>query len=624
MGQSSSFAATVEKGFIQSLEELIQESKNKQDKDVIQNPKITSFLEEKDLKIDIGFLKDIFLYTPRKYTMLFNNDNCTFFSLLETNHLRTKSGEITKIPIVSRKNESILLPRKTFLQKTYNSKCFINKEYQKLFSSKNFSQTLKKLKLKNPINQKECQASLESWKKNPHLPYVCSIAKKIQDLKKIKLLKRQLNKKDQFLSESLKKKMSLYEKFNSTLNEYQKNYITSLCNNFDHPEKFCRYLLVDDTWGAILNGTEPKYKMEYLCKTILKKQKIIKSDYKNCSAVLRKKDESCMSTGVFRYPALFPKLRCKELSTNLKNSQLITRYQDCPGNINNNYIINTTRIIQHFTSNKDNKLLVSNRSTCASNVNSIFAKMYVDFGHEEALGTKVCYTDKIKNEKKCKYYVAGDNKKIKKSETAVVGKMLHHLTGAPKNEICKISPTPPFNKHLLRYQAGCHITYNSKECSSSNCPKTIYYNKSKIKGITYEGSSIFEYFPINYVKNQFAIVKVLENVFKIKSKKIHNLAELTFFLDLKKTNIIHGIGCLEDIHPESFIKRSINQCTPLPFILDGYRKFNNQTFVTTRSAIEDIHSPRQFNWNRIYTAVANYKNNHPLRTWTLYGLRKKK
>jgi hypothetical protein len=91
---------------------------------------------------------------------------------------------------------------------------------------------------------------------------------------------------------------------------------------------------------------------------------------------------------------------------------------------------------------------------------------------------------------------------------------------------------------------------------------------------------------------------------------------------LKKANkaIVHGVGCAEDLLPSFFKSNSLNQCSPLPFIIDGMIKENDKTVFVTRTAVDSLQAPRLISWSSIYSGVKSYQKIHPLRLWTLYGL----
>ncbi len=105
-------------------------------------------------------------------------------------------------------------------------------------------------------------------------------------------------------------------------------------------------------------------------------------------------------------------------------------------------------------------------------------------------------------------------------------------------------------------------------------------------------------------------------------RSIKNLTDLKFYLDKMPNGIIHGVGCIEDLIPEEFYRTTINQCHPMPFIIDGHTLKNNETWIVLRSSIDDLHSPRLILWHNIFNAVSAHQEMHPLNSWTLYGIKK--
>ena len=65
---------------------------------------------------------------------------------------------------------------------------------------------------------------------------------------------------------------------------------------------------------------------------------------------------------------------------------------------------------------------------------------------------------------------------------------------------------------------------------------------------------------------------------------------------------------------------SPTQCSPIPFIIDGLKKEGELYKFTLRTAIDDLHSPREISWPLIYSAVERYSHFHPLKKWNLYGI----
>ena len=103
---------------------------------------------------------------------------------------------------------------------------------------------------------------------------------------------------------------------------------------------------------------------------------------------------------------------------------------------------------------------------------------------------------------------------------------------------------------------------------------------------------------------------------------IRNLTDVKYFLNTHANGIIHGIGCIEDLLPEQYKRLTMNQCRPLPFIVDGYQTKKEELWLVARLSIDDIHTPRILSWPNVFNRVSAYQELHPLNTWTLYGIRK--
>jgi hypothetical protein len=168
---------------------------------------------------------------------------------------------------------------------------------------------------------------------------------------------------------------------------------------------------------------------------------------------------------------------------------------------------------------------------------------------------------------------------------------------------------------------GCHVIYDFKNCNNGRCSKRILLNKKNIDNIIYKDSPTFNYFPSKISSSNISAVKFAFDHLGLKQKKINNLTQIKEFLKLK-TGILHGVGCIEEIYPSRFKRRSINQCQPLPFIIDGVIEKEMTYFLSVRTAIDDLHSPRLIHWPFIYNALKSYEGVHSINSWTLYGIKK--
>ena len=332
----------------------------------------------------------------------------------------------------------------------------------------------------------------------------------------------------------------------------------------------------------------------------------------NCSRKFQEEPEICTTLTAEGQSSLFPRPDCRNISRALNVSQLKTKYHDCPGSIENAAITNISRIIRHF--NDDSAV---DPQRCVFEATSFFVDLDIKAGHDQkAWPMEICYRDRVVNEKRCSVYIPGEDKTNLLAENHVVANATRYLVGMQPREQCRIVDEKTFNPLLLEYKNGCYIVYNREHCTAMNCPKKIFYDNKRITGIEYQGQPIFSYFPDSLDNPLFSVSSILEDVFKKSTRTIRNFTELKTFLK-NKNNIIHGIGCLEDILPEFFSKKSLNGCGPMPFIVDGYIEEGETFFVSLRMAIEDIHSPRLIRWTRLYNAVTTYQSIHPLKSWTM-------
>jgi hypothetical protein len=60
----------------------------------------------------------------------------------------------------------------------------------------------------------------------------------------------------------------------------------------------------------------------------------------------------------------------------------------------------------------------------------------------------------------------------------------------------------------------------------------------------------------------------------------------------------------------------------MPFIVDGVHSDEMAMTLSVRPSVSDLHSPMPIHWNYVYSAVVNYQELHPIKSWTLYGLRR--
>ena len=178
-----------------------------------------------------------------------------------------------------------------------------------------------------------------------------------------------------------------------------------------------------------------------------------------------------------------------------------------------------------------------------------------------------------------------------------------------------------FNPSRISSNDGCHIIYDFDNCKDNKCLKKIVVNNKNIKNINYDDAPNFYYFPEKISKDAFSSINFLKNNLNIKQTPISNLNQIRSFLK-EKNNIIHGVGCIQNIYPRQFKLRSMNQCKPTAFIIDNIIEENKNIYLSIRTSIDDLHSPRLIHWSFIYNSLKTYQNVHSINSWTLYGLQK--
>lgn len=614
-------------GMIESLELLLDLHKKQYkllSSKVRRNPKVLSNIANiKELDLHPFFVQSILFHSDDKYLHLAGTNKCQFYSLLENDLLKTAEGRISNVIInfttTDGKKESAILTKNDFINQVYKKYCPNKKETSILFSDESLKSTLKKIDFPTPENKKDCEAILEDWQRNPFTPYLCKIPEAVQ---RGKIAQKRLDKTDnanfgrrRYLVEVIRRSNYLEKQ----VPYFERSYLNNLCYGLSNVDKFCRPYTANDVWSKVLSGEFANYYLAPKCRASLNKKSLTKSQLKTCATKYKSEPKYCINKSKGSFKSFGPMPNCEDISEALMVSQLETDYHDCPGYIDNEGMINIFRIINHL----DGKKFASTPKSCVNEVNQTFASLLFDFDYEEGWPLRLCYQDRIDDVEKCLPYIPGNNETDKMSEGSVVSNILHKTRGYPSNTKCEVISKKRFNPNFLEYKTGCYVVYNPEQCTNQYCPKKVLYNLKEINDIKYVGKAVFDYFPTSFKKEKFSLTNILKEVFKLKNLKIRNFTDLIYFLDRKPSNIVHGIGCAEDLAPANFKKTGLNQCKPLPFIIDGYIKNGTQVNMVTRLAIDDIHSPRLIPWNFIFNSVASYKVLHPLDTWTLYGIQER-
>lgn len=617
---------TPESGFLKDLDRLISDDKN--EIRYIENGlaeklnKRVDLINFKEMSITKSQIFSLLLYTDPQFLETLRYDECNIYSLLLNDLLRWTKGHVlnlyTDVTYNDGEKKIVSLRNKTFLNEVFKKKCSKINDYSEIFSPDNILKTLNRLEFRKPT-QENCSRLVEEWKRNPYFSSLCRVGDLFRNRKTYEYIYKNTSPlKDPELRRHIGSKLSEEKLYRSNIDFYRRNYIENLCTYSSDPEKFCAPFLKENIWERVISGEFPSHYLDNTCATVLKKKPLTEAERKNCAQIIINKPELCSLRGLKYNRVLFPRSDCDNVSKALISSRLRFDYSDCSGIISNHAITNTYRIVKHFHP----ELYNSESATCHDSMNEVFLLTSYKDENDPKWPMKICYQNKILNKKECLNFVPGRSDSDRLSEQRVVASALSILKSAPESLTCTIVAKDQYNPRRLKYAQGCFILFNRQNCTAASCPKEVYYRDKHVKDLTYDGMARFDYFPNTYKTNLDSISSKLEEKYKIKSKKILNFSLLKFFFDMHKDGIVHGLGCAEDIHPRKFSRDLFNQCTPIPFIVDGLSEKNDIKYLTTRSSLDDVYSPRSIRWNIIFTSVRNYQEFHPLGSWNLYGLYK--
>ena len=614
LGQTCVYGQEKTNGIIESLEEILK-THGDEFKQLLSSTErrplfSTTLASNIELTIHPLVLRSIILHSSNSYLQVIGSDECLFFAFLENNLLRSAEGYVRNLVVeyqVDNHSHQMVINKDDFIQHIYKTKCFANKETRLLYLEDNLYKTLEKSNFNPPTTEQNCNEIFKGWRQNSHLPYLCKIPETIRLAQQAKSI---IDEKHRPFYETAIVEGNRYRQ---KIPFFKRVYLNNLCSNLSDQKKFCSKYVTDDVWSRVISGELPSYIMNYKCSNMLKKQKLTDGDLANCRSKFIDDPASCHTGGADDLPSLIPRPNCQAISKALDVAHLRSDYQDCPGNMDNEGITNIHRLIMHLAP----RPIESTSASCAYEANYSFAKLNMDYSNEKAWPLKICYQNPASEQETCDSYIPGHNEQNDLSETHVVAKILNKIINAPNNLKCSFVSNDEYRPALLKYKNGCFIVYDINECTTFHCPRKLYYRNRLIEKLTFKGLSTFDYFVNTHQTAKYSAHNILSETFKITGRSVMNLTEAVAYLDRASNNIIHGVGCAENLLPFYFKSTALNACRPLPFIIDGHT--NGQLVV--RTAIDDIHSPRLMNWNNIYSAIANYKNLHPLQSWTLYGLK---
>lgn len=597
-------------GILQTFENLIQvdntKFKNKITALTTANRGGVDLTGVTDLELDPDFLNSVILHSDSGYIKLASTSKCRFYDTILTDLLKDAEGKIKHVLVTYKgkegKREEAVILKKDFLNRVVTVEC---PETQKLidqFQVKNLDKTLNSTLFEIPSGPDQCRNIHVDWLNNPKTPYLCQIHEYIKEARAGQGDPKDLPQR-QAMMRLLEKKLSLV----------QRDYIGTLCTHLEREELFCDRFLSVSFWNKVAAGLEDKVYVADYCRVA--GGELTDGQVKNCLPRLQKEVDLC-HYGDGKNQGLTPHMDCDGVSLALNHSHLRANYQDCPGNSDQLGATNFARIFLNITGES----VKPTQGVCSVVSAAETLNFNEKFDNDEAWNLEACYQDQARGREICTKTFFGEYGKHPLSYTNVVAGILKETRGADPATTCKMVDAATYNPLLLEFKSGCFILFERDKCFISQCKHRVLFNDRNIDLITIKSGPGYEYFPLTVRGERTSLQYLLTRDYKRTGRSLNNLSDLTTFFKKSKKGIIHGIGCAEDLLPSFFRTRAVNQCTALPFILDGVIKNENQVAFVGRSAADTLQAPRIMSWSNIFSAVKAYQGQHPLKIWTLYGL----
>lgn len=603
-------AKTEYPGILETFEKLIQidgtRFKKKTDLLVKTGKTLSDAGLVSNLDLEPDFMNSLILHSDPGYLKLAGQNKCRFYDAIITDLLRTAEGKLKNVIVtyVNRKNEREIsvLTKKDFLQKVVGIECPESLQMITDMSVKNLDATMKKVPFELPTGEEQCHSIHLSWLNNPHTPYLCQIHEYISEANS--------NGGD---PSDLSQRKSVARVLEQKIPAVNREYLANICGHLDNEKLFCQDFLYVSFWNKVASNQASRMYAEGICKRALKSQTLTDPQMRECLSRIKKESDICL------YPssptALVPQMECDLLSTALNYSSFRSDYSDAPVNSDQLGVTNMGRIILNA-----NKTPVRPFEGPASVISAAETFIFNEgFDNDEKWQLQACYDNQITNQEVCQQVILGKYLGLRQSYTSVVEDILKRTRGAETNISCDMIPESEYNPLLLKYKSGCHIVY-APDCQISRCPHKIMYNDRAITHIRIKSNFSLDYFPLSIPSERTSQHYLLTNDFKKGAKAMNNLSSIVNFFKRSRKGVIHGIGCAEELLPTFFKIRAMNQCSPLPFIIDGIVRNEDKTVLVTRTAVDSLQAPRLISWSNVFSSVKSYQLLHPMRLWTMYGM----
>jgi hypothetical protein len=561
-----------------------------------------------DLDLDPDFLNSIILHSDPGYLRVAATDRCRFYESILTDLLRSADGKIRNVLVTYVEKDvrqAAVVSTQDFLAKVVNQQCPETAKNIAAFQVKTLSQTLAGVDFDIPTGREQCRNVHVAWVNNPQTPFLCQIHEYIEEARAGGGNPKDLANR-RAVAKILEDKMTLV----------QRDYVENLCGNLDDEDAFCEEFLNVSFWTKVAAGYEDKRYVDDVCARAAGTANLSAAEYNQCLARLKKEKDLCL------YPAgtnagLRPQPDCDQLSTALNFSSLKANLKDCPGNSDQLIVTNLGRIVSHFSPGPG----PAHQTLCSATSAQLTYAFNKGFDNDENWKLEACYDDRMNEREVCFKTFFGAVPGEPAAYASVVAEILKRTRGADASVTCEMIDAAAYNPLLLNFKTGCYIVFERDQCFVSQCKHKIIYNDRPINEVVkLKGRAALPYFPLSVADERFSQHYLLTRDFKKTGKLLNTLNGLAAFFKKTKGGLVHGVGCAEDLLPSFFKTHALNQCTALPFVLNGMLRDKDKVVFATRTAADALQAPRLLSWSTVFSAVKSYQRGHPLKLWTMYGL----
>ncbi len=606
-------------GVYESFEKIIEFDEQRFDakaKELAKAPQTLADIKDvQTVDLDPDFMNSLILNSPSGYLKLASKDRCAFYSTLIADLLRTKEGKVERIFVQYQnkngQNITAVVPKQDFLNKAVLQACPQASELIAKFQVKVMDATIAETNFEIPSNTEQCDFTYLSWLNDSKTPYWCQIHELLAETEQPK----NIPASDFRRKKTEDTRMAIAKILRGKLSDVQQEFLRNFCTNADNSKAFCSDFFTTNFFSKIVEKSKPESYIKDICQETLGKSAWSPAVLKECVRKLRFDQDACF-WGSYESSGLSPRPRCDHLSLALNYSSLASDYDDCPRFSDQLAITNMSRVLRHI----DKIPLMPTQGFCSAVSAGTVFEFNKKYDNEGIWKSSICYQEPIEDVEKCLPVFFGDYGTSTASLSTVVNEILFRTKGAGKDAKCEIVRKADWNPNILKYRYGCQIVVDQDNCGIGRCSYKIIFNEKEVKGLKVKEGLPLDYFPTDLMNEKYSQTYILQKDAQKKMKIVNTLPGMREFFRSNPKGILHGIGCAEDLQPSFFRKTVFNQCSPLPFIVDGIITEGDRAALITRSAADNIHAPRLVSWSTIYSAVKSYQYHHPVKQWTLYAI----